>query len=102
MEKCVAVICGTGSVAYVREDNEFHRIGGWGYFLDDTGSGFTIGRDALRAALEENEGTGEKTAVTALVEGQIGAGVWDRIDMIYSEGVDYIASFPKQSLNLIT
>ncbi|RQW22929.1 hypothetical protein EH196_03710 [Bacillus sp. C1-1] len=49
-------ISGTGSVTYALDalGNE-HRLGGWGYLLGDEGSGFAIGRSAIRAALTHNE-----------------------------------------------
>ncbi len=52
----VALIAGTGSVAFGRAgDGRTIRSGGWGYLLGDDGSGFAIGRAALRFALEELE-----------------------------------------------
>ncbi len=52
----VALIAGTGSVAYARaEDGHLTRCGGWGYLLGDDGGGFAIGRAALRFALEDLE-----------------------------------------------
>lgn len=52
----VGVIAGTGSVAFARgADADVVRVGGWGYLLGDEGSGYAIGREALRAALAELE-----------------------------------------------
>jgi N-acetylglucosamine kinase-like BadF-type ATPase len=52
----IALISGTGSVAYGRtDDGRMIRCGGWGYLLGDDGSGFAIGRAALRFALEDLE-----------------------------------------------
>jgi len=95
IDNCISVICGTGAITYIKDPDGFHRLGGWGYYLDEGGSGFTIGRDALRAALAENEGMGEKTQITELIESILGTKVWNKIDKIYSEGVDFIASFSK-------
>lgn len=48
----VAVISGTGSVAWSRDlDGATARAGGWGYLLGDEGSGYGIARDAVRHAL---------------------------------------------------
>jgi len=48
----VAVIAGTGSVAATRRaDGVLTVLGGWGYLLGDEGSGFWIGREAVRHAL---------------------------------------------------
>jgi N-acetylglucosamine kinase-like BadF-type ATPase len=48
----VALIAGTGSVALARSaDGHTTLCGGWGYLLGDEGSGYSIGRAALRCAL---------------------------------------------------
>src|SRR5690606_10204229 len=39
------------------------RAGGWGYLLGDEGSGYWIGREALRAALRAEDGRGPATAL---------------------------------------
>ncbi len=44
------VIAGTGSIAYGRNaEGRGARAGGWGYVLGDEGSGYWLGRLALRA-----------------------------------------------------
>lgn len=47
--KCITVICGTGSVLFANDGSSLNRIGGWGYLIDNAGSGFDIGRDCLHA-----------------------------------------------------
>jgi glucosamine kinase len=64
----VVVIAGTGSIAYGRNaQDEAARAGGWGYILADEGSGFWIGRHALRAVVRAADGRGPQTALTPLV-----------------------------------
>ena len=64
----VVVIAGTGSIAYGRNaHDEAARAGGWGYILADEGSGFWIGRQALRAVVRAADGRGPATALTPLV-----------------------------------
>jgi N-acetylglucosamine kinase-like BadF-type ATPase len=64
----VVIISGTGSIAYGRNANgQAARSGGWGYVLGDEGSGYWIGRAALRAVLHEADERGPKTALTRLV-----------------------------------
>ena len=64
----VVIISGTGSIAYGRNQaNEAARAGGWGYVLGDEGSGYWIGRAALRAVLREADQRGQKTALTPLL-----------------------------------
>jgi len=67
-EPGVVIISGTGSIAYGRNAaREAARAGGWGHVLGDEGSGYWIGRAALRAVLRESDHRGPKTALTALL-----------------------------------
>ena len=64
----VVIISGTGSIAYGRNaNNEGARAGGWGHVLGDEGSGYWIGRAALRAVLREADRRGPRTALTPLL-----------------------------------
>ena len=48
------LIAGTGSIAIGRKaDGSMIRVGGWGPHFGDEGSGFWIGREAIRVALRE-------------------------------------------------
>ena len=48
----VLLIAGTGSIVIGRDkDRSMFRVGGWGPYFGDEGSGFWIGREAVRAAL---------------------------------------------------
>jgi len=52
VEHGIALIAGTGSVAWARTpDGRTARAGGWGYLLGDEGSGYWVGRAAVRHAL---------------------------------------------------
>jgi N-acetylglucosamine kinase-like BadF-type ATPase len=54
----VAVIAGTGSAAWGRNGRgQEARAGGWGYLLGDEGSGYWLGREAVRHSLRRmNQG----------------------------------------------
>jgi N-acetylglucosamine kinase-like BadF-type ATPase len=48
----IGVVCGTGSIAVGRTaEGSTARAGGWGYLIGDEGSGYSLGLDALRAAV---------------------------------------------------
>lgn len=87
------LICGTGSVCFVRRDSQYTRIGGWGYLLDRCGSGFAVGREALEAVLRAHDGRGDATLLNGAVREKIGKPAWEAISEIYDGGKPYIASF---------
>jgi N-acetylglucosamine kinase-like BadF-type ATPase len=67
-EPGIVVIAGTGSIAYGRNAaGRAARAGGWGYVLGDEGSGYWIGRLALRAVVRQADGRGRPTALTPLI-----------------------------------
>ena len=64
----IVIVSGTGSIAYGRNDEGLaSRAGGWGYALGDEGSGYWIGRLALRAAVRHADGRGRITSLTPLL-----------------------------------
>ncbi|HJR78993.1 MAG TPA: BadF/BadG/BcrA/BcrD ATPase family protein [Anaerolineales bacterium] len=65
----LALICGTGSIAYGRTaGGDLIRAGGWGYLFGDEGSGFAIGAAALRAVMQAFDGRDEPTLLTELIQ----------------------------------
>ena len=69
----IVIVSGTGSIAYGRNDHgEASRAGGWGYVLGDEGSGFWIGRLALRAVVRHADGRGRGTSLTPRLLGHFG------------------------------
>lgn len=81
----VVVIAGTGSIAYGRNGlNQAARAGGWGYVLGDEGSGYWIGRAALRAVLRAADRRGPSTRLTGLLLEYYGvAKAQDLIHQVY-------------------
>lgn len=49
----ILVASGTGSVCIIKDKNILRQIGGWGYILGDEGSGFDIGKKAIRKTVAE-------------------------------------------------
>lgn len=90
----MAVIAGTGTSEFVRYDGgKTTMIGGWGHLIDDSGSGFWLGKEAINAALREEDGRGKKTLLTTLVNEKLGKSVRSSIGYLYSDGKRTIASF---------
>jgi N-acetylglucosamine kinase-like BadF-type ATPase len=63
---CGILISGTGSVLYYK-DNERKtiRIGGWGRYLGDEGSGYWIAKEALADATKHYDGRGRQTLLAS-------------------------------------
>ena len=90
--KSMALICGTGSVLFVRENGQRHRIGGWGYLFDESGSAYDIGKDAIRAALAHRDGMGQETLLTQMLNDALQSDVWESLNGIYQKGKAFIGS----------
>lgn len=55
-EQGILISSGTGSICLIKgSEGHFQQIGGWGYLLGDEGSGFYIGNQAIRAAIQDAE-----------------------------------------------
>lgn len=88
------VIAGTGSIAFSQKDGELYRYGGYGYLLEEGGSGFALGRDAIRAALYHESGLGEKTALYEAVRALCGRNtVGEALGTLYAGGKRAFAAF---------
>ena len=75
-EPGVTLIAGTGCVAAAQSEGgrRVVRVGGWGHVVDDRGSAYDIGRDALYAAMRDYDGRGPKTTLLRLIMRKLGVG----------------------------
>lgn len=89
----IAIIMGTGIIAFAQKNNIRHRIGGWGYLIDKGGSGYNFGVDALDSALKNIDGRGGSAIIRNLIESHLGNTLPDSVFEIYRKGKSYIASF---------
>jgi len=82
----VVLIAGTGSIAYGRNAEGWAaRAGGWGHLLGDEGSGYWLGRQALRAVVRSADGRGPHTLLTARVLAHFGiARTQDLVREVYN------------------
>ena len=92
-DRCVAGVSGTGMIVYAKEPNRVTRLDGWGYLLGLGGSGYDIGRDVIRAAVGESEGSSAATALTPLVERKAGMSLEDLVLEVYRHDPAFVASF---------
>lgn len=88
----MAVISGTGSVVFVKDGDEYRRIGGWGYLLDNAGSAYDIGREAIRTALYEEDMKKSPSRLANMLRERLNVKtVWEHLNTIYAEGKPYVA-----------
>ena len=91
----IAVIAGTGSNVMLKSDGQVlpnPQLSGWGYMFDNGASGYDFGRDAVIAAKNDYNGTGEHTLITKMLEAKFKSSVFDALGTIYSNGPKFIAS----------
>jgi len=87
----LAIICGTGSIAFTLDRNgKDGRAGGWGYLLGDEGSAWLVALSGLRAACRAADGAGPRTKLLDAFLAKLGTrdprdfipavyrGEWDR------------------------
>ncbi|WP_223881224.1 N-acetylglucosamine kinase [Nesterenkonia ebinurensis] len=90
------IASGTGVVTLAVGEQQVARVDGWGSFMGDAGSGFSIGREALQAVMRAYDGRGPATALTNEVRRR-----WPDLPGAYiqlqndSEAVSLVASFAR-------
>lgn len=84
------VYSGTGSIgAYIDAEREFHRVGGQGGILDDAGSGFWIGIQAMRRIWREEDerpGAWRESILARAVFDRVGGSDWGASRRFLYEG----------------
>lgn len=90
----VVIIAGTGSIAFgIDRAGRRARAGGWGPLLDDEGSGYAIGRAALRAAMRAYDGRGEETVLSGMLAQRFALGSLASLKMtVKTLNIDEVAS----------
>lgn len=87
----IALIAGTGSSSYGRNQaGDSWRSGGWGYLIDDLGSGYFLGQQALTAIVRAQDGRGPETALVAPILNALGLhNINELMHRIYHPYPDY-------------
>ncbi len=99
----ILLIAGTGSVVLTKYEGKFLQVGGWGYLLGDEGSGFSIGRLAIRHVLkQEGSGSGWSPLANAVLSFYKAASGQELISKIYAteNAQIYVASVAKTICDL--
>lgn len=100
----LAVVVGTGSSLFIRQPSgTVTRYGGWGHLLGDEGSGYRLGRAALRHALRNLEDGSSQTELTHVVLKALGCVTYEELlTAVYSNPTPrtYIASLAARLMDL--
>jgi len=85
----IVVAAGTGSFAVGGHDlASLRRAGGNGFLVGDEGSAYWLGREAVRAALADVDGTGPPTGLRMLIERQTGLDLVSLVRTVHSSPGD--------------
>jgi len=100
----IALIVGTGSSCYGRNaDGRTWQTGGWGALIADEGSGYVLGRDAIKAAVQMADGRMQASSLVDAVFDWLGiADVSQVLERIYGSELSRpeIAAFAPTILTL--
>ncbi|MDO8550823.1 MAG: BadF/BadG/BcrA/BcrD ATPase family protein [Ignavibacteria bacterium] len=91
------LISGTGSIMFGKDSKGYiHRVGGFGRFIGDEGSGYSIGRKGLAELSKFYDGRGKITMLSKLVSNHFGINNSEKlINAVYKNNFD-IASVAQQ------
>ncbi|MCO7128049.1 hypothetical protein NIE88_20100 [Sporolactobacillus shoreicorticis] len=89
----LVMIAGTGSIVYgIKHNGASFRIGGWGYLFGDEGSGYSIGREAIRHVLMTFDHREQTTSLTIALSNYFDVSVIsDIVPIVYKCSKDIIA-----------
>lgn len=90
------LIAGTGSIMFGKDGaGKIHRVGGFGRYLGDEGSGLAIGRKGLVAVSKHFDGRGSDTLITKILNDKFGIGSQEKlISEIYKNNFDMASVAP--------
>ncbi|KXA98851.1 hypothetical protein AKJ41_06290, partial [candidate division MSBL1 archaeon SCGC-AAA259O05] len=67
-EPGIAIVAGTGALLKgINEGGREERVDGWGHLFGDLGSAYYIGKEGIRAMLEDFDGRGKETILFDLI-----------------------------------
>jgi N-acetylglucosamine kinase-like BadF-type ATPase len=82
------LICGTGSILYGNVNGIFYRIGGWGRIIGDYGSGYEIGKYALKHLVSEYDKKIKLSNLSRIIEKKFSLNRTNILNNIYQNNFD--------------
>ncbi len=83
------LICGTGSILIGRINNEFIRIGGWGWRIGDYGSGTEIGRNAIKQLVKEYDSKKNLSELSKAIEKEFSINRKNILKQVYQNNFEF-------------
>lgn len=90
------LIAGTGSIMFGKDEaGEIHRVGGFGRYIGDEGSGYRIGRLGLNAVARYFDGRSRSTKIADLLEQEFSISTSEQlITEVYRNNFNIAAAAP--------
>ena len=90
------LIAGTGSIMFGKDEaGEIHRVGGFGRYIGDEGSGYRIGRKGLNAVARYFDGRSKSTKIADLLEQEFSISTTEQlITEVYRNNFNIAAAAP--------
>jgi N-acetylglucosamine kinase-like BadF-type ATPase len=84
----IILICGTGSILFGFVNGEFIRIGGWGRIIGDYGSGYEIGKAAIKHLVAEYDSRKKIGKLSQAIEKRFSFDKKNILENIYRDNFD--------------
>ena len=90
------LIAGTGSIMFGKDAlGNIHRVGGFGRYLGDEGSGYVLGKIGLAAVSKEFDERGKKTLISVYLKEKFGIDSQEKlISEVYKNNFDIASAAP--------
>lgn len=90
------LIAGTGSIMFGKDAlGNIHRVGGFGRYLGDEGSGYVLGKIGLAAVSKEFDERGKKTLISVYLKAKFGIDSQEKlISEVYKNNFDIASAAP--------
>lgn len=82
------LICGTGSILFGLTNKKFVRIGGWGKIIGDYGSGYDIGKNAIRNLACEYDRNVKTSGLSRAIEKKYSINRKNILKIIYQDNLE--------------
>jgi N-acetylglucosamine kinase-like BadF-type ATPase len=90
----IILICGTGSILYGVLKGKFIRIGGWGRIIGDHGSGYEIGKMAIKHLTDEYDYNKKFSRLSKAIEKSFSINRKNILKLIYHKNFDVQSVVP--------